>query len=270
VVTRIRLKIELNPGGMGVRLDKLAKISEEIEKFLRALAKDVGAAPQIGDFLAREFRDGSFHSMVEYVHNVEPVIASKFNDGLLYFSDFKESQQITGFFAPETIRQFIEIGDALDPAELIKIGVIAPDGSPENAEWKSISKITTLNVDNAFNQDYSYEGAVQGRLATRYKESNYFYLKDQSTRESVKCVYRDGMYDQIYRLFEDKDAVVNVVGKVRAKRATGKIDEIRVNWVKSYAPLSDAEFDRLFGIAPDITGEMSSSDYIDKMRNGEN
>lgn len=269
-MTRIRLKIELNPGGMGVRLDKLAKISEEVEKFLRALAKDVGAAPQIGDFLARDFRDGSFHSMIEYVHNVEPVAATKFNDGLLFFSDFKENQHIHGTFSPETIRQFIEIGDALDTDELVNLGVIAPDGTPENAEWKSISKITTLNVDNAFNQDYSYEGAIQGRLGTWYKESNYFYLKDQSTRESVKCVYREGMYDQIYRLYEDKDAVVNVVGKFRAKRATGKIDEIRVNWVKSYARLSDAEFDKLFGLAPDITGEMSSSDYIDKMRNGEN
>ena len=116
----------------------------------------------------------------------------------------------------------------------------------------------------------TFEGAAQGRLGTWYKESSYFYLKDLATRESVKCVYRDGMYDQIYRLYEDKDAVVNVAGKFRAKRATGKIDEIRVTWVKSYARLSDAEFDKLFGLAPDLTGEMSSSDYIDKMRNGEN
>lgn len=269
-MTRIRLKIELNPGGMGVRLDKLAKISEEIEKFLRALAKDVGTAPQIGDFLARDFRDGSFHSMIEYVHNVEPAAATKFNDGLLFFSNFKENQNINGAFAPETIRQFIEIGEALETDEVIKLGVISPDGAPENAEWKSISKITTLNVDNAFNQDYSYEGAIQGRLGAWYKESNYFYLRDQSTRELVKCVYRERMYDQIYRLFEDKDAIVNVTGKVKAKRATGKIDEIRVSWVKSYARLSNSEFDKLFGLAPDITGEMSSSDYIDKMRNGEN
>jgi hypothetical protein len=269
-VTRIRLKIELNPGGTGVRLDKLAKISEEIEKFLRSLAKDVGATPQIGDFVARDFRDGSFHSMIEYLHNVQPYEADKFNDGLRYFADFKENQHLISAFAPETVRQFIEIGDALDTDEIVKLGVIAPDGIPDSAEWKSISKITTLNVDNAFNQDYSYEGAIQGMLSTWYKESSYFYLRDKSTRELVKCIYRDEMYDQIYSLYDDKDAVVNIVGNVKAKRATGKIDEIRVSWVKSYARLSDAEFNKLFGLAPDITGEMSSSDYIDKMRNGEN
>jgi hypothetical protein len=269
-MTRIRLKIEINPGGDGVRLDKLAKVSEEIEKFLRALAKDIGASPQIGDFVARDFSDGSFHSTIEYVHNVEPVDATKFNDGLRFFSDFKENQHITGAFAPDTIRQFIEIGDALDADEVIKLGVIAPDGTAEDAEWKSISKITTLNVDQAFNQDYVYDGAIQGKLGTWYKDSNYFNLRDRSTRELVKCYYGDGMYDEIYRLFEDKDAVVNVVGRVKSKRSTGKIEEIRINWVKTYPPLTDKEFDRLFGLAPDLTGDMSTSAYIDKMRNGEN
>jgi hypothetical protein len=77
------------------------------------------------------------------------------------------------------------------------------------------------------------------------------------------------MYDQIYRLFEDKDAVVNVSGDVKADRATGRIKEMRVQWAKSYPKLSDAEFNRLFGLAPDLTGDQSTSDFIDKMRDGD-
>jgi hypothetical protein len=72
VTTRIRLKIELNPGGVGVRLDKLAKISTEVEKFIRFLAMDAGATPQLGDFVAKNFYDGSFGSVIEYVNNVDP------------------------------------------------------------------------------------------------------------------------------------------------------------------------------------------------------
>jgi hypothetical protein len=74
------------------------------------------------------------------------------------------------------------------------------------------------------------------------------------------------MYDQIYRLYEDKDAVINLSGAVTADRTTGNIKEVRVTWVKSYTPLSDSEFSRLFGLAPDISGDLSTSELIDKIR----
>ncbi len=265
-MTRIRLKIELNPGGVGVRLDKLAKISTEIEKFIRLLAIDAGAEPQLGDFVAKEFYDGSFGSVVEYVNNVDPAAAVNFNSGLRFFSEFKDPHQyINGEFSPATVRQFIELGTVIDADEVVRLGIIDAD-APAVTEWKSVTKVTTLNVDAAYNQDYRYEGALQGRLGTWYKDSSYFNLRELATSELVKCFYRPDMYDQIYRLYEDKDAVVNLSGRVLADRATGRIKEVRVNAAKSYAPLSDAEFSRFFGLAPDLTGDLSTPDFIDKIR----
>lgn len=269
MVTRIRLKIELNPGGDGVRLDKLAKISAEIEKFVRLLAIDAGASPQLGDFVAKDFYDGSFGSVVEYVNNVDPSAAVKFNNGLRFFSDFKDPHQyINGEFSPATVRQFIEIGDAIETDEIVKIGIVDADAPIDQAEWKSITKITTLNVDAAFNQEYNYDGALQGKLGTWYKDSNYFNLRELSSNDLVKCYYPKDFYDQIYRLFEDKDAVVNLSGSIKADRATGRMSEVRVRWAKSYPPLSDSEFDRLFGLAPDLTGDLSTVDFIKKIRDG--
>jgi hypothetical protein len=269
VVTRIRLKIELNPGGVGVRLDKLAKISTEVEKFIRLLASDAGATPQPGELLAKDFYEGSFGSVIEYVHNVEPSAALKFNQGLRFFSDFKPSDYLNGEYSPATVRQFIEMGTIIDNDEVVRLGIIDPDTKDDRAEWKSITKITTLNVDAVFTQEYRYEGSLQGKLGTWYKDSSYFNLRELSSAELVKCFYRPDMYDQIYRLYEDKDAVVNLSGHIVADRATGRIKEVRVNWAKSYAPLSDTEFEKFFGLAPDLTGDLSTSEFMDKMRDGE-
>jgi hypothetical protein len=269
-VTRIRLKIELNPGGEGVRLDKLAKISTEIEKFIRLLATDAGASPQLGDFVAKDFYDGSFGSVVEYINNVDPTAAVKFNSGLRFFSDFKDPHgYINGEFSPSTVRQFIELGTVIDSDEVVKLGIVNADAPLDSAEWKNITKITTLNVDAAYNVDYRYDGALQGKLGTWYKDSGYFNLRELASNELVKCFYKTEMYDQIYRLYEDKDAVINLSGSVVAERATGRIKEVRVSWAKSYAPLSDAEFDKFFGLAPDLTGDLTTSEFIDKMRDGE-
>jgi len=266
-VARIRLKIELNPGGVGVRLDKLAKISTEVEKFIRLLAIDAGASPQLGDFVAKDFYDGSFGSVVEYANNVDASAAVKFNGGLRFFSDFKDPHQyINGEYSPATVRQFIELGTVIESDEVVKLGIIDADTPTDSAEWKSITKLTTLNVDAAYNQEYRYDGALQGKLGTWYKDSGYFNLRELSSAELVKCFYRPDMYDEIYRLYEDKDAVVNLSGHVVSDRATSRIKEVRVVWAKSYTPLSDVEFSRFFGLAPDLTGDLSTSEFIDKIR----
>lgn len=269
-MTRIRLKIELNPGGVGVRLDKLARISAEVEKFIRSLALDAGTSPEVGDFVAKEFYDGSFGAVVEYVNNVDPVAATRFNNGLRFFSTFSDpNQYINGEFSPATVRHFIELGTVIEADEIVKLGIIHPDSTADETEWKNVTKLTTLNVDAAYNHELRYDGTLQGKLGTWYKDSGYFNLRELSSTELVKCYYGNNMYDQIYRLYEDKEAVVNLTGRIQADRATGKIKEVRVVWAKAYPPLSNAEFDRLFGLAPDLTGDLRTTDFIDRLRNGD-
>lgn len=80
----------------------------------------------------------------------------------------------------------------------------------------------------AFTQDFKYDGALQGKLGTWYKDGSYFNLRELSSNALVKCHYRAEMYDEIYRLYEDKDAVINISGHVTADRATGQLKEVRV------------------------------------------
>jgi hypothetical protein len=269
-MARMRIKYELNPGGVGVRLDKLAKISEEFEKFLRSLAEDAGAKVAIGEWLAKDFYDGSFGSQVEYVRNVEPHVAIKFNEGIRFFSRFRNGH-LSSAYSPTTIKQFIEVGDVIDTAEKIRIGVfdnVEEDGGEPH--WEEITKLVTRNVDAVFHESYRYDGALQGKIGTWYKDSNYFNLRDLASGLLIKCFYPSEMYEHIYALYDDKDAVVNLSGMIVADRGTGQVNEMRVTWAKSYAPLSDHEFNKLFGLAPDLTGDLTTQEYIDRIRsNGE-
>jgi hypothetical protein len=263
-MARLRLKIELNPGGVGVRLDKLAKISEEIEKFLRSLAQDCGTTITLGEWLAKDFYDGSFGSSVEFVKNVEPPAANKFNRGLRFFSRFRNGH-LPPEYSPATVRQFIEIGDVIDTDEVVRLGIF-DDPDSDEPTWEAITKLIIRNVDAVFHEEFKYEGALQGKLGTWYKDSNYFNLRDLASNSLIKCFYRPEMYDAIYRLYDDKDAVVNLTGTVTAGRVSGQAQEMRVVWARSYTPLSGSEYNRLFCLAPDLTGDMTAADYIDKMR----
>jgi hypothetical protein len=267
-VARLRIKIELNPGGVGVRLDKLAKISEEIEKFLRSLGQDCGAGIDLGEWLAKDFYDGSFGSVVEYVKNVEPVAAVKFNAGLRFFSRFKNGH-LPPNYSPATVRQFIEIGDVIEADEVIKLGIfddVDAHHDKEEPAWESITKLVTRNVDEVFHEEYKYEGTLLGKLGTWYKDSNYFNLRDMTSGLLIKCFYRADMYEMIYALYDDKDAVVNLSGAITSERISGLVKEMRISWARSYTPLSDTEYNKLFGLAPDLTGDMTTVEYIDRTR----
>jgi len=265
-MARLRLKIELNPGGVGVRLDKLAKISEEVEKFLRSLAQDCGTPISPGEWLAKDFYDGSFGSLIEFVKNVETPSAAKFNSGLRFFSRFQNGY-LPPDYSPTTVRQFIEIGDVIDAGEVIKVGVFDDtDAIDEEPTWETITKLVTRNIDAVFHEEYKYEGALQGKLGTWYKDSNYFNLRDLASGSLIKCFYRPEMYSIVYILYDDKDAVVNLSGTVTAERVNGQVKEIRITWARSYTPLSESEYNKLFGLAPDITDDMTTPDYIEKIR----
>ena len=101
-----------------------------------------------------------------------------------------------------------------------------------------------------------------------YKESEppYFDVRELSSQQIVKCIYRPENYLQVVELLKSKDAVVLISGTIKARRIDRKIEEIRVEKMRSTEPLSDDEFSRLRGSAPDLTGDMSTEEFIESSR----
>jgi hypothetical protein len=126
------------------------------------------------------------------------------------------------------------------------------EDSTEPEPWRYVKKSHTLEVEKAIVSPLEYVGTVQGRLATWYKESSYFDLRDISSGALVKCFYLSDRYKDVYSLYSDKDVVALVSGRVRANRVERRPEEMRVERVRQYQRLTDEEFERLFGLAPTL------------------
>lgn len=271
-MSRLRIKLELNPGGDGIRLDKLANISTELEKFLRSLGRDVGVSSNTGEWVARGFYEGSMGAIVEHIGSVDVLAAERFNNGIRQFATFRQDRdRFNGEYSETTYRSFVDIGARLDNDEVVKIGLYNDVGSddPSDAEhfqWEQIAKRTTIEVDEAVLKPVVYDGSIQGTLGTWYKDSDFIYVRDSVFHALVKCTYKVDMYDMIYRFYKDKKAVVHVTGRVTSDRLNGEPKEIAVQRIERFDKLSDDDFDSIFGAAPDLIGDESAADFIERMR----
>jgi hypothetical protein len=265
-VARLKFKLEINPGGHGVRLDKLGKISDVAERFFRSLVEDSGATLGIGDLVASDFYDSSFGSTVEAVRDVAPEVVATFDIGIEFFSAFdgEKSKHIPANLTSRTIKRFVELGEQMESDEAIKIGLFKNgDASPR---WEKLTKASTVLMKNVLEAPYYYKGSLQGNLGTWYKESSYFNLREMAGHRIVKCHYQADMYPAVYAAFEDREAVVHVIGDITAERLSGDPTDMSVSELKIYPRLSDSEFNSIASSVPDFLSDESVISYLDRTR----
>lgn len=263
---RLRIKLELNPGGEGVRLDKLSGIAGEVEKFLRSLANDCGALVNTGEWIAHGFYNSSVGAEIEHFGSVPQAVFEKFNEGVSFFANYKPNGDWSARqYSESTVQHFVDIGTKLDAGEVVKLGLFNGDDDVD-AQWQQIAKRVTSDVEDAALRPVTFHGSVQGRLGTWFKESDFIYIRDAVTETLVKCFYKADSYDMIYRYYRDKGAVVHVSGQIKAERLSGRPIEIHVENIESYERLSDAEFEAVFGSVPDLIGDEPVGKYLDRIR----
>src|ERR1700689_1156240 len=66
-MSRLRVRIELNRGGVGVPLDKLASVVQQSQSFFRMLGDDVHIDQSQGDWLGFDFDHESLNFTAEFV-----------------------------------------------------------------------------------------------------------------------------------------------------------------------------------------------------------
>ncbi len=66
-MARLRIRIELNRGGVGVPLHKLSSVVHEAQKFFQMVAQDVHIEKNQGEWLAFDFDNESLNFTAEYV-----------------------------------------------------------------------------------------------------------------------------------------------------------------------------------------------------------
>jgi hypothetical protein len=128
--------MELNRGGVGVPLEKLAHVVDEAQKFFRMLAADVHIDPEAGEWLGLDFGAKSLNFTAEFVG---PVTATQ-------MAQFHAAFDGVTLLRRATIGQFARIAGAIGEDELIGFGLYHSDEETEPAEWRSLSKRDALRI----------------------------------------------------------------------------------------------------------------------------
>ncbi len=135
-MARLRIRIELSRGGVGVPLQKLASVIGEAEKFLRLLGEDVRIDESRGEWLGFDFDPESLHFTAEFVGPVTSQQVEAFNAAFDGTTSLRRS----------TIAQFARIADAIGEDEIIGFGLYPSGDRAEPAEWRCLSRRDALRI----------------------------------------------------------------------------------------------------------------------------
>lgn len=266
-MARLRIRLELNPGGVGVRLDKLSKLSGEIDKFIRNLAFDSGVDIKPGELVAKNFYNSSVGADLEYEENISTKVVEDIGQNIGHFADLKNgSVAEIPRFSQETLHNFIELGKHLDPDERFKLGVIeANHKDPKDDNWHDFDKSLTLVLDELLNEEYEWYGAVQGVVGSWICQKNYFNLRSWAG-DSIKCRYKPEKYNEVYKVFKNKGAVIHVSGDIKSDKVSDKIKEIFIDHIDEYESLTDDEFERIISGVFSPSSASKTVQFVDKKR----
>jgi Domain of unknown function (DUF4115) len=129
-MARLRIRIELSRGGVGVPLHKLASVVDEAQKFFYLLAEDIHVDQSKGEWLGFDFGNESLNFTAEYVG---PVTAEQ-------VGAFHAAFDGTTSLRRTTIGQFARITEAIEQDELIGFGLYLTDDGQEPSEWRCLSR----------------------------------------------------------------------------------------------------------------------------------
>jgi uncharacterized protein DUF4115 len=135
-MARLRVRVELNRGGVGVPMHKLSSVVQEAQRFFQMLAQDVRIATERGDWLAFDFDHESLNFTAEYVG---PVSNEQVHEFCAAFDGVTSLRRAT-------IAQFTRIADAIGEDELIGFGLYLSDHETEPSEWRCLSRRDALRI----------------------------------------------------------------------------------------------------------------------------
>jgi hypothetical protein len=259
-MAEIRLKIELNKGRLGIPIERLAKVAEEVEKFVAMFADDMHLGK--GEWIAHNFKNESVDYDVTYIGEAPDSMIRVGLKAISHLADPKTTPDDLGFgVRRETLLQFARIASHIDADDSVGIGIY--NGKPE-PKMHELSKKRYIEIEKQINQTVVQYGGLQGEITTLFKESNKLWIREHATGVLVSCQFPPHMYGKVWQLLEAKDSFVNVEGWITQKN--GVIDHLKVEVIEPAAAYKEGDLEKFFGADPNFTGGQSVDKYLDKLR----
>lgn len=262
-MSRLRVRLVLNEGGEGAPLGQIVDIGREVERFLRYLAEDAGLEVERREWVARDFENASVRFDVEAPKPFDDAEIAAFNRKFEYVAAFDIGEgKLDGTVRHETLLQFTKAASALAPHEKVSFGLYRGDGE-KPYEYRHLSKLRAVELQQKLNEKMNFKTTIQGIIHNLGVEENYFNLRQRRSGKLIRCDYPAPLYDEIHAAASKPNNLVYVRGMVSQRRVDRQIEGMKVAQIKA-ARLSPDVFNVLFGSAPDYTGGLSSTEFIDR------
>lgn len=252
-MAKLRIKFTINKGRHGAPLGKLGRISEQADKFLRALTNDCGVQAKPGEWVAGDFENSSVIFQAEFQGAVDAGVAQTFESRMELLADYDPDRDgLNGLVRETTALEYAKIGGLIDPDEEIGLEIIPFRGGTPKRRTITYSKSQTLktNVESPI----PAHGSIQGIIHSWVKEtvSPYVRVLDLSNSQLVKIEYRQSQYDMIAQAMKQKNTVVLVSGDCSYDRLSRGIMNMKLERMAETSTLTTGDFDKLFGSFPEL------------------
>ena len=266
-MARFRIRLEIHRSERGIALATLGKLSEETMRFLKLMGEDVQVDGLQSEWIVTDFEEGSLLFTVESAGEADEDQVSTYQGALKRVIAYEPKTETPAGIRNETLAQYARLASSIAGNESLRIGLFT-NGSERPDEWQSLSKQQAVGITEYFDELIESTGTVQGIVHSLYKESQppYFDLRELSNNKLIKCQYPQRLYEQVIGSLKKREAIVIVQGEITARRRDRKIDHVVVRQMKVAPELTEADLEEFFGCAPDFTGELSTEEYIRRMR----
>lgn len=269
---QLRIRIALFKGQESIDLSRLTALPDELTKLLRNIADDAGVPPVDNHWRASNFSDGSLEFTAASSDRLSKDLSLRCaRIGEAVLSGDRDDAFRHGV-TDRTLLQYAILARKVQPGEMVCLGILEDDKRFKNPKsWHTVTAEAAQRLTTDVRPHIDYHGAVLGCIHAVYIQVDrpHFDLRDLTREDLVKCYFSDDMHDEIVKMLTPKDRRVNVGGMLRANRLTKTIESIRVDRIKAAETITNEEFERFFGSAPEITGGQSAADFIADAREDE-
>jgi hypothetical protein len=261
-MSEIKLRIVLNKGRHGILIHKLARIADEVEKFLLSFSEDLRLDKD--EWVADNFKNGSLILTANYVGTAEENQLTKAKQALAIVIDPKTKvSDLNGNLSPKTYAQFARIANPIDADDVIGLGVPNDKG---RFTTKKFTKERANLIEREMNQTVEEFASFQGSIMALFKEGSC-WVRDSITGERIVCHFKPHQYTTIWKLLEDRESLADIEGWTIIKN--GVIDFVKIEQISQSAEYKEGDIDRFFGCAPSFTGDMTTAEYLSDLRDEE-
>ena len=264
----LRLRVELNKGGIGIPLDQLGNIVKKTRQFLAAASKDIGFEGDPGNWVAQNFKDGS---VIFDCCRLDEQGQDVMDHGYQVLKNVMENDlsdpELNLRISYATRIQYAKISDAIAPNETVSLGLYRNDKDMLSKQFE-LTKESASKIMRMVPQVATYYGEIQGIVHAFYKESRHprLAVREKSTNVLVDCFFKPELYQEAVEMLREPSAVIFVEGEVAEDRESGLIKSIKVAKFHIAPDFDEALFERFIGSRPDYTGKLTTEEFIEMVR----